>query len=54
MDQSNPSMWHIELVKFMIGDIDMCPYFEKYKMKCSAVIDSGSTFFGAPKEYINY
>ena len=29
IDQSNPNMWQIEIVKFMIGDIDLCPYFGK-------------------------
>jgi hypothetical protein len=51
VNSSNPTMWHIEIEKFLVGGNDLCPYFENYQIKCSAVIDSGSTFFGAPQAY---
>jgi hypothetical protein len=50
VDSRNPKMWQIEIEQFLVGGSDLCTYFEKYKVKCSAVIDSGSSFFGGPKE----
>ncbi len=54
IDNKNPKLWQIEIEKFLVGETDLCSYFEKYKVKCSAVIDSGSSFFGGPKEYKYY
>jgi len=50
--KSEKQMWKIELDKFLIEiggvTVDICEIFKEIGEQCFAVIDSGTSHFGAP------